>query len=89
MNRCLSQQLHCTLAAALNPVLILFFFFHLIEAPGGSPGRRHGGVPHGGSGGGHLDRVQLWFHSPSLPHGDLGAPARHKHRHTCSQSPTW
>lgn len=47
------------------------------EAAGGPPGRGHGGVPHGGGWGGHLDRLQLWFHSAPFPHRDPGALAGH------------
>lgn len=47
------------------------------EAAGGPPGGGHGGVPHGGGWCGHLDRLQLWFHTAPFPHRDPGAPAGH------------
>lgn len=39
-----------------------------VEAVGSPPGGGDGGVPHGGSRSGHLDRLQHWFHIASLPH---------------------
>lgn len=55
------------------------------EAVRGPPRWGHGGVTHGGGRGGHMDRLQLWFHAAPLPHRNPRAPAGHQHRHTCPQ----